>query len=1445
MFLRQIFLSSIGTAASRFDPLHLALVDADGLPTDAVLWLVNGGGKTSLFALFFSHILPHENQFLGREGGKALDQYVLGDETGHVIAEWFDASSGKRLVTGMVLERATSAAQGGRRLDRRFYLFEPADHMTSLEALPTSVDGRRLGLGRYLEAVEASGLAKPPGVRKAEAFKQWDEILRTAGLDSQLIRYQRGMNTHEGHASAFLNFGRSAEEFVSFLLDVAAPDQLVERVAENLRKVGDRMAELPNRQRDLAFCRDALPLLTRVLDLATQRHAAAAEEAAAAREAARLRGAIARRAAQLAEQDEALNDRLQTTRKQLRDTGIEAGRFASIASNYRFRAANLRVAAMEERAAAAQAAATEADAIAAAWTHVDTVDEREAAFRRLADVERALEGRPTKHEVTRTAGELAAALTQHADARDRDHDLATEAGRLARDEARRVRDEADSLNAELGAMRFQLGQLKDVVARTRGALDAARGRGVLAPDESARTVAALIAGELSTVRGELLGTESIVPKLREEAHTEAERAAQAALLQESRRGDTNQLKTEIERWEKADGEVRLSELYRALSEDDNPRFEATREPVVERLRFMVAAAEDELRRLGIDSTDDRRWLSAVEADGLMPPAIEVTAVVDAAIAAGLTGVYAGFVWIARSVPLGSQEEAVRRCPHLASGVVVREDQDVAKVVAAASAASVVPGTAIVVGPARLFDEGQEGQLAFVAPDTALYDDVAAAAGKEDRVRRQTERAAREAELAGDKARGERLRLEIDAHAQEWPAARVDALRSSYAAAQAEYAQAIAETARLAELGLQARENYEQAESRARRCRDRVDESRARLEMLDPLKKAEQQEADASAQIPILAQGIEGHARRASELHQRAEEEDRIADAQAQRAAAARADAMRWRDDLLELGALVEDPLPRRTPTGTIAELRDAYTQARARDDAKLSDTGLNGKRDSALDALTAADRRLAAIDVAIIEEARRLRLTPDGADRVSRDVARVAAVAAATDAAKGHQYTVKELDEARRAMPERPPAIVLPEDSGYDLGATEALATQYFTRYQRREAERAALDSSVNTIKAEATRVNTEKQVFDGYVQSAPEAAPVIPDISPFDGDAAAAGTAIAAMGQRTEHARATLQSRFIELATALQAVASLSARKEYQGVGVKADRMSQAADGPWLREAAEYHDDIDRQIPWLEQEVATLSQDRQRVLEQLADAVLEGFSVIRRASSRSMLPDELEGWRGLRFLDIQCQAPRTRDELLGRLDAVLRNAIVSRSTIGAKQLLINGVKAANTLDGFTVTVLKPDTVLSPGRHDVSELRLWSGGQQLTAAVVLYCILARLRRQPTARRAATGVLLLDNPLGTANHVTLLDVQHRVARIMGVQVVVTTGLNDLSALETFTLKIRLRRVAEQRRRRQHVARALPDGAVDHRPTVIPAISIRRVAVEELSLPVTDLSSVAGA
>jgi hypothetical protein len=230
-----------------------------------------------------------------------------------------------------------------------------------------------------------------------------------------------------------------------------------------------------------------------------------------------------------------------------------------------------------------------------------------------------------------------------------------------------------------------------------------------------------------------------------------------------------------------------------------------------------------------------------------------------------------------------------------------------------------------------------------------------------------------------------------------------------------------------------------------------------------------------------------------------------------------------------------------------------------------------------------------------------------------------------------------------------------------------------------------------------------------------------------------------------------------------------------------------------------------------LEDDLTNIGRHRAGIVTRLQGMVGEALRTLRLAQRLSQLPDGLSDWSGQQFLRFRFDEIDDDTLLSERLGEVVDRTAEGYLSGGKEQrdglsLLLRGVRAAMP-KGVRVEMLKPDAVLRTERLRVSEIRdVFSGGQQLTAAIVLYCTMAALRanQRGEGRRPHAGVLFLDNPIGRASAGYLLELQFGVAQALGVQLVYTTGLFDAGALSTFPLIVRLRNDADLRAGRKYLS-----------------------------------------
>ncbi len=278
---------------------------------------------------------------------------------------------------------------------------------------------------------------------------------------------------------------------------------------------------------------------------------------------------------------------------------------------------------------------------------------------------------------------------------------------------------------------------------------------------------------------------------------------------------------------------------------------------------------------------------------------------------------------------------------------------------------------------------------------------------------------------------------------------------------------------------------------------------------------------------------------------------------------------------------------------------------------------------------------------------------------------------------------------------------------------------------------------------------------------------------------------AVKASSEATEKTRREAVRR----AEALREVALSTAHEEHRS------RVKERLKAPAEELAAvaeELHRDVEERVEVVRSTLSEIDQDRRLVLQSLDKIAMDGVKLLLAAERASRLPAGLGPWEGEPFLRIRAEVPGGQAERQARLEPLLDRLVAQGKVPGGMALVEAGVRelASRRIEA---TLLKPDAVLRRERLSVTEMQTFSRGQQLTVAILLYCTLAQLRSQQRGRRGRTGggVLLLDNPVGTCSSIPLLELQRQVARQMRVQLVYTTGVNDLDAIATFPNTVRLR------------------------------------------------------
>ena len=252
--LARLRLVGIGHPRARFDNLTLDFRDDKGRADDTVIWLRNGGGKSSLLNLFYSIVRPRQTDFLGgkgREEHRRLTNYVQADDNGVIVSEWeLDGAEGflesmpPRYLTGVFHEyKSGSESDGtGASLQRLFFAAEvdPGVPSLTLEGLPlmaSDSDGGRMrrSMANFRREWRELHEAYPAReVFHTDKQGDWVRQLESRGIDTQLFGYQLDMNSREGGVTELFTF-KDQDDFVDFLLETAFDPEDAERVRQQVQ----------------------------------------------------------------------------------------------------------------------------------------------------------------------------------------------------------------------------------------------------------------------------------------------------------------------------------------------------------------------------------------------------------------------------------------------------------------------------------------------------------------------------------------------------------------------------------------------------------------------------------------------------------------------------------------------------------------------------------------------------------------------------------------------------------------------------------------------------------------------------------------------------------------------------------------------------------------------------------------------------------------------------------------------------------------------------------------------------------------------------------------------------------------------------------------------------------------------------------------------------------
>lgn len=1403
--LRRLYLDSCGVADNRFSNLMVDLTDMSGQPTDAIVWLRNGAGKTTMLSLLLALILPDRRDFLAtRTKHRYLEDLILPDDTAHVVAEWV-GPDGELLLTGAVYEwegriRPTDYNTKGKdRLRRTWWCIAPEPDIdgATLDTLPFTLRTKgtydRDKFCAHIHGLAAQGV---DAVVASQSITEWHNALRERRFDPELFRYFTEVNAAEGGIDGLFAGIDSPAEFVRYLLKFVGDHQRVEPVRDLLKDTAAEIRKRPTYVAEKEFCEQAQ---SKVVALGTARQDL--DDAGRTNDEERCRAAQFKRALL----DEAAVAETRQDNAQLRVGEIEEilSGIRSTTDLWRFRAAHYRMKAAEFRLQSARATAETAqarkDAAAldvTAWTAVEHHMQLQRRKQALATQQQALEektreARPLQDKVDQARAHLAGALQRDITAAqieitelgaqiDTHNELAgTARGEWEAAERLRLRLESEqeavhTAIAEFDKQRQQL--VQSVVLGAEETLTSAETRLTKAAKDAHAEV------ERLEHKHEASESEISCAATRLEADAEAVSAAS---------GHHSQIRGELDRLSKRSQELADSARLRTLLQTDVVDLDHGADDALTKLDEAIAAAERELIELKEAIAAGERAIHALRTDGLLPPRLQVQKVLDELEAAGITAV-SGWRYLAENIDAADHGRHIAELPAAVDGIIVYTDN-------LNHVASLVRGPvdeAVVLSPAGVFDGHPTPQF-VLGPRPAQHNKAAATHELAQRNTRHDTLVEQRDRLEAQRTNDDTLRSAVRAFRADLPDDGMDGLRARTATAERDLAHA--------------RQRHGATKQRLNELRDslrelnrNLNDQRAQAIRLDAVLPTvatlSAKERDDIAPGKLRLQAIPTEITRAGEKAQRAE---------TRRAAAEQAvtGLMRQKEGLTEKRGKWQAklaPLPAPVATDMTREAAsDAVEFAEEQLRQKFPEEALRSLIDQASREVENAAQQWGTNTDEAQSRALELAQTTDAVDPASRAAATQRANVEAQLAGQALGEANTELNRAQQGF----------EDAKQQAITRRRQDSELTDPADREDAERLAAEANHELGLCEIKRNREEQNLRAAEQDAAAQAsrAQMLTDqttrlvkIEPSDDT-----TVILPTGDSDIRAAVTRLADDLETASDLltQAQSQLDARADALRQWAGADKYAKVAEDEHgravhqLREmfrdkasvqrvaqtADELAHDLRVRTQAIAQQLQQVEQHKDNVGTRMTQLVSDALTVIRRASALSELPAGIGNWDHHRFLDVAAKNKPTHDQIKLRIsDLIDRMVNAGFIQTDPAELLWMATEAA-VPEGFKATVLKPspDQLTTP--TPVADMRKWSGGENLTASLVLFCVLARLRAETRTNDktgSGGGVLPLDNPLGKANYLPFLDLQRKVARANGVQLVFWTGIGDLGAVTTF-------------------------------------------------------------
>ncbi|MCX4884664.1 hypothetical protein [Streptomyces sp. NBC_00847] len=1434
--LNRILLRNFGPHDARYENVPLDFsgagveVETASLVPDAghvthrpspasLVMLQNGGGKGVLLTGITCTTIPYRHSELA-----ALRKFVVSKaQPSHVVLEWADARTGRLLVTAQIL-----APDHDGKLHRCFYSFHPSAALDA-DRLPFHRDGHWVPFDDYLtELRDCDKRVDALELRIIEGQEKWEKHQHGLGLQPDLFDVQRRMNAKESDAAAAFTT-HTADAFVEWLLRKATDDDRYAELGTAFHSYAAAHDERAQWERERQFALEMRQACDDVAGL----HDALTEHAGAAKEAERdlvrftaaLRARHAALTAATAEDESAVKatHRAHDDAKRAREVAASRLRHVQAHSHtLELDEISRQQAEVQDGKARAEDQSTAWHSVPIALRHTQAVENHDRAQQALIKAEHT--AAPYVQAVDAAAAALRAGYQlAEKDARTtiRTHEAAAS---QAKERIDQWRTRSNALLTTAGAAQEESRTLRERTQVFAARLSAARAEDLLTPQESAADAAARAQSEThhsEQLLREAKLTRASIRAERDRSHkalTEQEKLAWSAREKsEAAEKEIGQLRT---RAEAVRDNPLCAELLEAGSEelrsgDALPWLHAQAAGLHQLAERRVSGLDTALTQARMDLRHDQDLLSLLDtSEGLLPSSQEVRDLCGQLSRHSIHAV-PGWQWMRDNVPAAEHQQIISAHPDLAGGIIVGGPDGLESAKNLMERLRPLPSAAVTVGTGERMlrsPTALDEDRFVVEPSPALHDEEAAA-------RERTEVEARITAGQG----------ELDTLGQRISAAR-NLVRQIV-----NWREACGESPvphRLKQLAdLQnAAEGAQNALAAARTAVDgqeaALEDAEGTCERLDGQTRAAQRAADTLAQLAMeeaAAEQAEARiatltAESATRTHELESLKSQITQAEdegerhVRAIEAAEQEAhgyARAREAITTTAPAEQAHAALTAPLAPLPALQHRYQQAQ--EELKSVEVGEDQQQraDAAQQALLDSQESWNKVPARVQELA--LEYSHDA--RAGDEVQRNAVLRALATEIRSCAEALQELRDQASRLTERaahlPPALPLSEEDaaawtpGTVAEARDLTAKATGEYHEAQERERSAADA-FNTARREQASSSRKLTAFDRVLprlDTAVHDLAIPADVAAYGGTAEAAETT--ARRVTAAHTQSRNQARQAErrLESGVSRLKEVPADVRFERLDIPLRTQISALDSRHIPAmASTWTEALTSRIAALNSDLEGMAKAREALASQLGGHVTDLLQRLDQATRFSAFPDGDSPWSGQKYLTIRYKRPDLATltaQMRESVDALAGNSRTRK--LKGTDVVMRCLKDA-VPRGFNAEVMKPNAAHRLDRVPVEDMaEVFSGGQELTGAILLYCTLAALRTSPGPRSRTRngGLLLLDNPIGRANAGYLVDIQMEMAAALGIQLIYTTGLSDENVSSRFPLHIQLRNDAEAR------------------------------------------------